>query len=367
LLGTLAIPVFVVAACVGSDPVVTPTPEDGGTGGTASSSGNNASSSSGSSGPTDGGGGGDSATAPECSKITVSTLAGSGSTGFADGDGGTDAEFNVPIGIAAKGDGSVFVADSMNGTIRLVTETGKVTHYATGMAQPLRLAYSATNGLYVADATNDQLFRVTGPDTFQKPGVIESSIVSVGIAPNADVYVASNVNCGIHRLNAAGTATTLFVGNDGTTTCGLKDGAKTSAQFSQSIVDFAFKNTTLFAADDGNHAIRAVETAVGATEGQVTTIAGGTQAHTDGKGKDAAFEVLGGVTYDSDHDVLYVTDKSTIRRVALTGEVTTIIGTPGYKDGVGCDAKFTDLKGIAYTPGILYVVDGNRIRKIELP
>lgn len=377
LLLAVALPFLAHAACVGSDgPDVTgTTPDAGGASSSSSSSSSSgstssssSSSSSGSSGSTDDGGS-EAAAQPECTKITVSTLAGDGDPGFADGTVGTDAEFNVPIGIAAKpDDGSLFVADSVNGVIRLVTANGKVSHYTTsGMSQPVRIGYSPNNGLYVADSTNDQLFRVTAVDTFQKPGVIESSIISVGVSPAADVYVASNVNCGIHRLNANGTATVLFAGNDGSGSCGLKDGTTTGAQFSANIVDFAFKQTTLFAADDGNHAIRVVETS-GTDAGKVTTLAGGVTSGTaDGNGKAASFTSLGGITYDSNHDVLYVTDGTAIRRVTLTGDVTTVIGTPGYKDGSGCDAKFTALKGIAYTPGILYAVDGNRIRKIELP
>jgi len=75
---------------------------------------------------------------------TVRTIAGGGGPsasriwvngGYADGDGEA-ARFNTPMGIAVGPDGDVYVADSRNRSIRLVTPEGHVTTYAGSPARP---------------------------------------------------------------------------------------------------------------------------------------------------------------------------------------------------------------------------------------
>ncbi len=56
----------------------------------------------------------------------VNTLAGGGKAGFKD-DVGTNALFNTPMGVAARPDGSVWVADAGNHRLRRISVTGVVT------------------------------------------------------------------------------------------------------------------------------------------------------------------------------------------------------------------------------------------------
>ncbi len=99
----------------------------------------------------------------------VSTLAGTaGVTGSANGTG-TLATFNSPQGIAVDTAGNIYVADTGNGLIRLITPAGVVTTlagcrslscspYGDGPALlatffgPIGLAVDATGNVYVADA-----------------------------------------------------------------------------------------------------------------------------------------------------------------------------------------------------------------------
>src|SRR5262252_4794772 len=57
--------------------------------------------------------------------LNVSTLAGNAGQGSADGTG-TAARFNAPSGVAVDGAGNVYVADTANHTIRMVTSGGAV-------------------------------------------------------------------------------------------------------------------------------------------------------------------------------------------------------------------------------------------------
>ncbi|MBR7800514.1 NHL repeat-containing protein [Undibacterium fentianense] len=61
----------------------------------------------------------------------VTTLAGNGQAGFRDGNAG-EAEFNGPIGVAVSKEGYVYVADTYNDRIRVISPAGVVTTLAGG-------------------------------------------------------------------------------------------------------------------------------------------------------------------------------------------------------------------------------------------
>jgi hypothetical protein len=90
----------------------------------------------------------------------------------------------------------------------------------------------------------------------------------------------------------------------------------------------------------------------------------------DGIGEAAQFVSPTGLWGDGTN--LYVADTRLIRKVALaTGEVTSIAGNPlsyGITDGVGADAGFAELRGIAGDGRYLYVIESNspRVRRIAI-
>jgi sugar lactone lactonase YvrE len=142
----------------------------------------------------------------------VTTLAGTGVPGYRDGPA-SSAQFDGPIGVAVDAKGNVYVADSYNDRIRLITPDGEVRTLA-GQGQPgfadgagVTAAFDTPTGIaldhegaiLVADTGNDAIRKVT-------PGGVASTLARtdpddpagllrgvLGLAPTWDgfVYIAS--------------------------------------------------------------------------------------------------------------------------------------------------------------------------------
>ena len=106
---------------------------------------------------------------------TFTTLAGLASAGATDGTG-TAARFSNPDGVAVDGSGNLYVADTHNNLIRKITSAGVVTTIAgsienvgsvdgTGSAaqfdQPQNIAVDSAGNLYVADTVNFTIRKIT--------------------------------------------------------------------------------------------------------------------------------------------------------------------------------------------------------------
>jgi hypothetical protein len=172
----------------------------------------------------------------------VSTLAGTaGQAGSSDGVGAA-AQFNSPQGVAVDATGNVFVADSGNSTIRKITPAGEVSTFAgtagqtgsadgTGAAARFNgatgVAVGPSGNIYVADTANHTVRVITPagvvttlagspsqPGCADGVGAAAKFNVPNGIAVDTDenLYVADLLNCGIRVVTAKGTVTTLVTG-----------------------------------------------------------------------------------------------------------------------------------------------------------
>jgi hypothetical protein len=159
----------------------------------------------------------------------VSTLAGSGTAGSLDGTGAS-AEFKDPTGITVDAAGNVYVADYGNNTVRKITPAGAVTTIAgvagtAGSADgplgvglmngPSGLGVDAAGNVYVADSFNDTIRMVSSSGYLSTVAGVAGDAENIdGLAGNARldspgdatvdssglVYVADTVNCTLRRI-----------------------------------------------------------------------------------------------------------------------------------------------------------------------
>lgn len=280
---------------------------------------------------------------PSANGWVVSTLAGlAGATGTNDGPG-SSARFFFPYGIAVDSAGTVYVADTYNQTIRTLTSTGTNWWVNTIAGSPG--AHGSANG-------------VGGAASFYYP-----SGLAVDNAGN--LFVADTYNHTIREVSpgAGGWNVTTPVGLAGAP--GSADGTNNSAQFNFPYGIAVTGVDQLYVADTYNSTIRSVTPS--GNDWVVSTVAGlhGFAGSADGTNHSASFEYPFGVAVDTAGN-LYVADtyNDTIREVTPIGTnwiVRTLGGAPGISgstDEVGNLALFYQPEGLATdSSGNLFIAD----------
>jgi len=238
----------------------------------------------------------------------ISTIAGSGPTtinrsfpypdpnGNFSGDGGpaTAARFFGPLGLAFDGSGALYVADANNARVRRISPDGTATSLdASSLPAPAwfprYLAFDAAGNLYVADGA---------------PTGLVGRLLTGGLIGG----------CRIVRMSPAGVQTVVA----GTGTCGFSgDGGPAAAAQLDNPNGLAFDSAgNLYVADSNNQRIRRID-----RQGTISTVAG--------------------------------------------------TGTPGFSGdgGPGINAQLYDPFGIGIAPGDkLYIAEGagRRVRLLQL-
>ena len=280
---------------------------------------------------------------------TVSPLAGTTSTAGSTDGLGTAARFNQPSGLTSTSAGVLGVSDTANATIRVIQPDGTVTTLAgnpsvhgsadaTGSAasfsSPIGIARDAGGTLYVADSMNHTIRKVTSGGavtTFAGSAGISGSADGTGSAArfnnptgiavdsSGNAYVADTTNNLLRMITPAGAVTTL-AGVAGV--AGSSDGTGSAALFNMPGGVAVDASGNIFLADTGNSSIRKITPA-----GVVTTIAGlpGIAGFKDGTGSNAWFNQPKSLTLDSSGNV-YVADtgNAPVRKITPAGVVTTL-------------------------------------------
>lgn len=321
----------------------------------------------------------------------VSTLAGSaGTSGSSDGSGSA-ARFGQPTGIALGGDGALYVADTLNHTVRRVTTAGVVTTWAGAAGQagnvdasagsarfraPYGVAAAADGTLYVTDSLNYAV-RQVAPDRTVTTLAALSDVPDAGMAASIPAGLAVDgdgsllvADPGAHRLLRVTLAGAVSQAFGAAPLPGGVDAAATAARFNTPSALVTDVDGTVFVADAGGHAIRRIQ-----PDGTVTTLAGksGTVGSADGTGAAARFNSPSGIALDASGN-LYVADTGNhvIRRVTPSGVVSVFAGqagAAGATDATGTAARFSSPRGLAFDPGgnLLVADTGNHVLRRITP
>jgi sugar lactone lactonase YvrE len=342
----------------------------------------------------------------------ISTLAGTGTQCGYVGDGATAtlAQLCMPSGMAVDGSGNLFIADTFNNKVRKVTGAGTISTVAgtgapgsTGdgaaataalLNHPTAVAVDAAGNLYIADSNNNRVrvvsagtinaFAGTGAAGFGGDGAGATAALlnapsGVAVDGSGDVFIADTNNSRVRKVTG-GTITTIA----GTGVAGFSGdgGPATAAQvaFPSALAVDALNE--LFITDPGNSRVRKI------ASGVIDTVAGsgGTncfgQPNGDGGLATDASVCPGGIAVDSRNELYIMDGRGEVRVVGPFGRISTVAGCD-WTLGNGCafapvfgvPARQTSLpgSGVAVDPsGNIYVSLSNNggesfIGRVEAP
>ncbi len=296
----------------------------------------------------------------------ISTFAGTGAPGFS-GDGGlaTSATLSGPMSVIVDGAGYVYIADTGNNVIRMVSTTGIISTYMGQYYAP-----GTTPPAVCAAATN--------PVGDNCPGnqMIMNMPVDMVFCHAQNIHVSDKLNNRVRTIVRTSYDTITQVG-DGVAGFAGDGGPNTSAEINGPtglIMDAA---NFIYVADSGNHVIRKT-LLTGTTPNPISTVAGTPLSPGNtGDGGLATTAQLNdprGVAVDPAGDI-YISDSASavVRKVNVaTGIISTVVGTgtAGYTGdgGAATSAQLNVPAGILLDEiGNLYVTDSQSsvVRKVD--
>ena len=264
----------------------------------------------------------------------ITTVAGNGTAGFS-GDGGkaTQAQLNLPSGVAVDDKGNIYISDRSNNRVRVVDNKGTITTFAGNGGD----GYSGDSG----PATKAQLSKPFG----------------LALDKKGNLYIADRENNRVRKVNPQGIITTV-AGDGGFFFMG-DNGPSYRASIAGPTGVVVDKNGILYIADRNNNRIRSVD-----TQGMIRTVAGTGQQDYNGESeiaRDTNLYLPFGMALDQDGKILII-DRShyRIRRIDLRrGSIETVAGN-GVKMFAGDGGPATGAK-LSFPHGIAVDKKGNVI------
>jgi uncharacterized protein (TIGR03437 family) len=312
---------------------------------------------------------------------TISTVAGTGASGLS-GDNGPaiNAQLTNPVGVAVDSAGNLYIADAGNGRVRRVSK-GVIATVAGGgtslgdngpatsaqLISPTGVAVDSTGNLFIADVNGQRIRKVSngvittvagGGTSLGDNGPATSAqlISPIGVAVDS----AGNLyiaDMNNYRVRKVSNGVITTVAGNGYEGFSGDNGAAINAQLANPMGVAVDSAGNLFIADQSNRRVRKV------SSGVITTVAGsGTEGFSgdNGPATSAQLSYPVGVAVDSDGS-LYIVDNQRIRKVS-NGVISTAAGTgtPGFSgdNGPAINAELANPEAVAVdSAGDVYVGD----------
>lgn len=335
----------------------------------------------------------------------ITTIAGNGTNDYS-GDGGlaVNACMNSPNGVAVDEAGNVYIADSNNHRIRVVSTNGVITTIAgngntiysgdggaatnASLYYPRDVILDRFGGLFIADSSNGRIRQVhpngiittvagggTGGRGDGGAATNARFIYPWGIAldNSSNLFIADMTDNRIRKVDESGIITTAAgngnYGYSGDNGVGANGAGLTAVLYRPEGVAFDASDN-LFIADSMNYRIREVS-----PDGKALTVAGKGASGFSGDGgaaTNANMALAKSVAIDAFHNLLIAdTQNNRIRKVDANGIITTIAGggTGGLGDGgAATNAALSGPVGLALdAAGDLLFADSdhNLIRRVD--
>ena len=253
------------------------------------------------------------------------------------------AQFNSPNGLAIDANNNLYIADSGNGMVRKLTQTGEVETIVDGLSYPFDLVINESDELFISDALSHQIYRLMPDgrlDIFAGGGYLEEDGYLIGayqddqgeaaqfnepsglaLTPSGNLLVADTGNQRIRMIEPDGTVSTVagsgdvFIPGTPYVNGGYHDGLVEEAQFNfpKSIV--ALSDDEFIVSDTYNHALRLIQ------NGEVTTLAGtGDIGYLEGDQSVARFYNPTALIHADDRLIIIDQYNHAIREVQFTTE-----------------------------------------------
>ena len=325
---------------------------------------------------------------------TITRIAGTSRYGYS-GDGGpaVNAQLSAPVSLAFDNVGNLYIGEDFR--VRKISPDGMITTFAgtsvygyggdggpalqARLTTPYGLTFDGVGNLYLTDFYNHRVRRIssTGIITTVAGNGLPGFLGDGGLGINAELnqpsgitldragnlYIADQLNARVREISRTGVITT-FAGNG--ECCNSGDGgpaAKAKLSFPQQLTVDAAGNLYIV---DGS-LVRKVSTA-----GIITTVVGGgTVLGDNGPAVGAQLDGAFGLALDATGNI-YVSDGTRVRKVSLTGTITTVAGngTSTYSgdQGLATGAQLSSPATIALDRvGNLYFADNQNyiVRKVS--